>query len=266
MAVGFFPPHAYSARMRRLTAAAGVDRGGLQHTRHPRSGTNRPASRRVRPLSLPCSTTPAGGWGRGSRRRSCATRPLGGRRFPPRGIQRSAPGSNRAALQRRIRQPLRARFVPLRRMRNRRLPRLQPNSTRRPAGPAFAAPVAGENIRVEWDRSWGMNRRAVLCSRCDARLGHVFNDGPPPERPPLLHQFGGFAVHPPPRLTALMPGLHGSLSPPPRVSPETTIKFSNSLIYNEFQIAQIACPGMRAALHPTTRLPCLVTAGFSPPR
>ena len=48
--------------------------------------------------------------------------------------------------------------------------------------PAFAAPVAGENIRVEWDRSWGMNRRAVLCSRCDARLGHVFNDGPPPER------------------------------------------------------------------------------------
>ncbi len=48
--------------------------------------------------------------------------------------------------------------------------------------PAFTAPIAGENIRFEWDRSWGMNRRAVLCNRCDARLGHVFNDGPPPAR------------------------------------------------------------------------------------
>ncbi len=48
--------------------------------------------------------------------------------------------------------------------------------------PAFWAPIADENIRVEWDRRWGMNRRAVVCSRCDARLGHVFNDGPPPTR------------------------------------------------------------------------------------
>lgn len=48
--------------------------------------------------------------------------------------------------------------------------------------PAFSAPIADENIRVSWDRSWGMNRRAVSCSRCDARLGHVFNDGPPPTR------------------------------------------------------------------------------------
>ena len=48
--------------------------------------------------------------------------------------------------------------------------------------PAFSAPIADENIRVKWDRSWGMNRRAVSCSRCDTHLGHVFNDGPPPTR------------------------------------------------------------------------------------
>ncbi len=46
--------------------------------------------------------------------------------------------------------------------------------------PSFYQPIAENKVETESDGAFGMRRTEVLCSRCEAHLGHVFDDGPRP--------------------------------------------------------------------------------------
>ena len=47
--------------------------------------------------------------------------------------------------------------------------------------PSFYEPARATSVIYKEDNTYGISRKEVLCGRCDSHLGHIFNDGPPPD-------------------------------------------------------------------------------------
>lgn len=59
--------------------------------------------------------------------------------------------------------------------------------------PSFTQPIDKNSVVLVADHSYGMERTEVRCADCDAHLGHVFPDGPPPKG--LRFCMNGHALH-----------------------------------------------------------------------
>ncbi len=46
--------------------------------------------------------------------------------------------------------------------------------------PSYYQPISADKVALQTDKTHGMTRTEAMCSKCDAHLGHVFDDGPKP--------------------------------------------------------------------------------------